>query len=112
MPASTKAKKQTAAARLVGEEVFRTPELRDTILEWAIFRPPKRNPSGSTSKGHKLKVYGKLATVCKEWESAVRGQSDMLKKILSQYSKACSPEVCGHHTQRPATSFPVPPHSH
>ena len=102
-----KAKKMSPAAMLVCEEVFSMPELRDAMLEWAIFKPPKQNPSGSTSIRHKLKVWARILTVCKDWQAAVRGTPDMIKKLLSQHATVGTTQVCPR-LLTPAYLFPVP----
>jgi hypothetical protein len=92
--ASRKSKRlaeKEARAAVVREAVISDPDLRDHILHLAIFTQPFHAVKDFALEGPnltQLKMYGRLATVCKTWSTAIRGKPDIMRKILA--TPACN----------------------
>ena len=112
---SNRLAEKEARAAIVRNDVLSDPDLRDHILNLAIFTSPyfvSRDTALLTGKVSKFKIWGRLACVCKEWATAVRSTPDIARTILQSPLSIGMAEVRTLATFSvgcPSSTHPSPP---
>ena len=105
---SVRLAEKEARAAIVRAAVLEHIDLRDAILEKAIL---EGRLFGADENAHrtpnpsKLKMWGKVQTVCKSWLDFANAQPDILRKVLGakpscmlEVSARCCAFLFPHHT--------------